>query len=297
MRNWNCWTAVPFYCALVLSAAITDCVFGGDVTFVRRPDENWHSLGPTYHISGMTVNLINAGAAADIDAGLPSVIAPLTDAGDDTISDTYSSADVTYTGELAGTFDYQNVIDHSAISEFTSELDFTSSYWGPLGISDMCRHEGGDHVAGSLDLSIDGDGVQWIDVSWESDWTSGGIATGSAAEYGTFFDDYTVDLTVFRNAVPVVQITGNVNGLVYADLEGFDHINSDSGEANIEGDWTLGSIAINDQVGFWAHDGDIVTYELTVTYQFNSYLGDGTGHFDGAGIFNWRLALEDSGLH
>ncbi|MDB5346714.1 MAG: hypothetical protein JWP89_5091 [Schlesneria sp.] len=62
---------------------------GGNVTFVRRSTGNWHRLGETTLIVRMDYWALNDGVDSDIDDGLPSVIAPLADGGDQEVDVEY----------------------------------------------------------------------------------------------------------------------------------------------------------------------------------------------------------------
>ena len=69
---------------------------------------------------------------------------------------------------------------------------------------------------------------------------------------------------------------------------------------NCDGDASFGSINIGDDFGLWAADDDVIEYEVCITYEYNSGLGnvnnlsDAEAHYTGNDLLNWRFALEDS---
>ncbi|MDB5344528.1 MAG: hypothetical protein JWP89_2905 [Schlesneria sp.] len=295
MKSARWISKLALVCTLYSVVTASAAVMAGNVTFVRRATGNWHQIGETRHIVGMYVAGVNDAADADIPDGLPSVIAPLTADGEDSYLDPNSSADILYTGELAGTYDHQGVIDHLMESTFTSVLTTSG------GVQQACPHDE-DAVTGSLDVSIDGDGVQFIDVSLEMDWQAAGILTGDPG-FGAdaWFQYYSVDIIVYRNSTPVIWISGDQNGVGATTFDGVSHgVEGGSSFIDEEGDASFGSLTIGNHFGLWAADGDIIDYEVQITYEYDDYLsnltnpGPAEAQFNGNGIFNWRFALEDS---
>lgn len=202
MKSTRWISKLALVCTLYSVVTASMAVMAGNVTFVRQSTGNWHQIGETGHITQMSPRFVNDAVDADIPDGLPSVIAPLTADGADSFVDGNRSAEVYYTGEMAGTFDHQGVIDHTMESTFTSILDLAiEDINSNGGIGGMCPH-GVDAVTGRLDVSIDGDGVQFIDVSFEMDWQAAGIQAGDSGFTSTVgFYPYTVDIVVYRNGV------------------------------------------------------------------------------------------------
>lgn len=305
MKNPRLNWATIGSCFILLTVGWLPPSEAGNVTFVRRSTGNWHRLGKTTLIVGMDYWDLNDGVESDIDDGLPSVIAPLADGGDQEVDVEYlptaAAGTVTagYSGTMAGTYDYQPVIDHAVVSEYTSDITFDGVDYAPAGIGQRSIHDS-DAVEGDLDVLIDGNGVQWIDVTWESDWTSGGMYSGDSGQTDhTTFGSYSANINVYRNNVLVVSIAGTANGVDYIGFDGMSI--TSSGSVDIDGDWTFGEVGLNNLVGFWAEDGDIISYEIDVYYEFDNglsyddYPNSGSGQLISDGIFSWRFALEDSG--
>ncbi|MDB5344527.1 MAG: hypothetical protein JWP89_2904 [Schlesneria sp.] len=299
MKSARWISKLALVCTLYSVATTSLAVMAGNVTFVRRSTGNWHQIGETDQIIGMATRLVNDAVDADIPDGLPSVIAPLTADGEDSFSDDTRSAEILYTGELAGTYDHQGVIDHSMESTFTSILELTIvDINSNGGIGGFCPHDE-DAVCGSLDVSIDGDGIQFIDVSLEMDWQAAGLQSGDSGfmSYADF-PFYGVTITVYRNGGPVIWIDGDHNGVSYLTMDGLT--GPDGGTAYRDGDATFGNCTIGDHFGLWAADGDVIEYELHIDYVYDSGLGninnfsDAEAGFTGNGLLNWRFALEDS---
>jgi hypothetical protein len=255
--------------------------------------------GKSGQIIGMATRLVNDAVDADIPDGLPSVIAPLTADGEDSFSNDTISADMLYTGELVGTFDHQNVIDHAIESTFTSILELTIvDINSNGGIGGICPHEY-DAVCGSLDVSIDGDGIQFIDVSLDVNWQAAGLQSGDTGfrSYADF-PLYNVCIIVYRNGTPVIWIEGDQNEVDYLTMDGV--MGSDGGTAGVDGDTTFGGFSIGDNFGLWAADGDVIENELHIGYTYDSGLqnlnnfSDAEAGFIGNGIFNWSFSLQDS---
>ena len=97
----------------------------------------------------------------------------------------------------------------------------------------------------------------------------------------------------------MIWIEGDQNGVSYLTMDGVAHA-PDGGTAYSDGDASFGSLNIGDDFGLWAADDDVIEYEVCITYEYNSGLGnvnnlsDAEAHYTGNGLLNWRFALEDS---
>lgn len=299
MRSRTFWTKA-LVCVAVASVTASTSVFAGDVILTRRSTGNWHQVGRTDLEIGMTWLNVNDAESDDIPDGIPSVIAPLTAAGEQSYSDGYNSADVFYTGELAGTYDHQNVIDHAMNATFAAILD---TYSPGTGITVQMLHYS-DEVTGSLDVAIDGDNIQFLKVDFGMEWEAGGVLSG-ASGFGAFtnFPLYDVDIIVYRNGYPIIWINGDQNGVGAISMDGFDH--DPVGGASTYGDWELGSVSIDDDepFGLWAADGDVIEYTITIGYEYDAGLGNINNpgpyhaHYEATGLMDWRFSIEDSHLH
>lgn len=293
---------------LALCGAVTasDTALAGNVTFVRRSTGNSHRVGKTVLIVNSTgeadSTVINEAVNANIPDGLPSVIAPLTANGEASLD----GVDAYYTGELAGNYDHQNVIDHTGESEFTEVLELESSDFPLLGA--RCIHGApGDQAKGNLDVSIDGDGIQFIHVAFEMDWQAAGILTGDSGFVGTStFPAVSVSIDILRNGETVAQVYCSHYSFTMSESaaawtqSGLSDGEEEYFSPTFLGDDSFGSLTLDDDFGFWAADDDIITYEVNVSYEHDANLSGwpsfipGDAQFTANGLFNWRFALEDS---
>lgn len=289
--------------ALLVTSVTNGTSFAGNITFVRKSTGNWHQIGGTNHIVGMTVATVNTPESDDISDGLPSVISPLTAEGSDSEDFDTQSAEIEYSGVLDGATDHQPLIDHSVQSEFVSILELTVGTGGPDGVQGNSQHVN-DIANGNLDVNIDGDGIQFIDVTFEMDWITGGLQSGdSGFTSSAWINDYAVNIVVNRNGTPVVGMIGSAaTGVTYLTLDSYAG-GADGSTAGIIGDGTLGNLEIGNHFGLWASDGDVITYQVTISYEYDSAVGnvsnsgEAKAGFTGSGILNWRFSLEDSQLH
>jgi hypothetical protein len=294
--QWISKLALVF--ALCGAVAESDRALAGNVTLVRRSTGNSQKIGATGlievipFIESVTVTDEDE---ADIPDGLPSVIAPLTADGDNSTT----HVDGYYQGQLAGTFDHQNVIDHTGESLF--HQDFELDYGDGVALGSELQHVW-DRVDGDLDVSIDGDGVQFIKVTFEMDWQASGIVTGSTEfDGGAVIWGRYVEISILRNGVFVAGMSTEDSGQLSTQTQnGISHgLETDSRVIN--GDNSFGNVSTADDFGFWAASGDRITYSISTAHTHYAYLVNPVNpptDFDAGlvadGLLTWRFAMEDS---
>jgi hypothetical protein len=294
--QWSSKLALVF--ALCGAIAESDRALAGNVTLIRRSTGNSQKIGETRLfelIPNFQFVTVTDEDEADIPDGLPSVIAPLTADGDNSTT----HVDGYYQGQLAGTFDHQNVIDHAGGSLFHQDLEL--EYGDDVRLASNLSH-GLDRVYGDLDLAIDGDGVQFIKVTFEMDWEASGIVTGSTEfDGGAVIVARSVEIGIFRNGSLVASISTDDNGHLGTQTQhGISHgLENDSPPTN--GDNSFGNTRTADDFGFWASSGDRITYSISTSYSHSAYLEnlvnpptDFDAGFVADGLVNWRFAMEDS---
>lgn len=293
------WFAkLALVCAFYGAATESTSLLAGNVTLVRRSTGNSQKIGATYLIE-LFPNLqsvkITDEDEADIPDGIPSVIAPLTADGDDSTD----HVDGYYEGQLAGIFDHQNVIDHTGVSLFHQDLEL--EYGDGVVLESEIQHTW-DRVNGDLDVTIDGDGVQFIKVTFEMEWQASGIVTGSTEfDGGAEILGRYAEISILRNGAVVASITAEeYGGLSTQTQNGISHgLETDSTVRN--GDNSFGNTKTADDFGFWAANGDRITYSISTAHTHYAYLEnrvnpptDFDAGFVADGLLNWRFALEDS---
>ncbi len=295
--QWISKLALVF--ALCGAIAASDRALAGNVTLVRRSTGNSQKIGAT-RLTEFIYPIIEIVTVADEDEadipdGLPSVIAPLTADGDSSTT----HVDGYYQGQLAGTFDHQNVIDHTGESLFHQDLEL--EYGDGVVLTSKIQHSW-DLAKGDLDLTIDGDGVQFIKVTFEMDWQASGIVTGSTEFDGdAVIQERYVEISILRNGALVASInTDDYSRLSTRTEDGISHgLETDSPANN--GNNSFGNVSTADDFGFWASSGDRITYSISTAYSHSAYLEnlvnpptDFDAGFVADGLVNWRFAMEDS---
>lgn len=298
MKNPRWFAKLALVCAFYGVSAEGPSVLAGDVTLVRRSTGNSQKIGATRLIEVIPIIesvTVAEEDEADIPDGLPSVIAPLTSDGDDSTT----HVDGYYQGQLAGTFDHQNVIDHTGGSLFHQDLEL--EYGDGLVLASKLQHSW-DRVDGDLDVTIDCDGVQFIKVTFEMDWQASGIVTGSSEFDGdAVIQERYVEISILRNGVFVASINTDDYGRLSTQTQnGISHgLETDSPAT--DGNNSFGNVSTADDFGFWAASGDRITYSISTAYTHYAYLEnqvspptDFDAGFVADGLLNWRFAMEDS---
>ncbi len=276
-------TGVCFGFTLLAFIAMNSPSEAGDAIFVRNSTGNWHINCGAGHYGALNweefgINIIAAGSFANIPAGTPSIVVPISVLGVDVVIDpiTLDYVKGEYNSTLGGNPDHQEMLDHSSATVFNSQINSAGASWDYI--------QGCDVVHGDLTMSIAGDGVQWIDVTFDILWSEALSTTNGVASLG-LCETY---ISVKRNGNEVVYIFGGNEGAYYADIEGHVGVSS-----SVNGS-TSGVSTINNQAGFWAADGDQIEYHIWNFREYDSSVGYNGGILTGSAIFDWRFALEDS---